>query len=68
MINLELSPKLLLEKVYELLGVGSLQAFNIQKDPQTLQNMVNLIVQQTLQQYAEQQQSAIAGGGQPDSV
>lgn len=65
LINLELSPKLLLEKVYELLGVGSLQAFNIQKDPQTLQNMVNLIVQQTLQQYAEQQQPA-ANGGQPN--
>jgi hypothetical protein len=64
MINLELSPKLLLEKVYELLGVGSLQAYSIQKDPQTLQTMVNLIVQQSLAQYAQQQQPATGGGTQ----
>jgi hypothetical protein len=73
MINLELSPKLLLEKVYELLGVGSLQAYSIQKDPQTLQNMVNLIVQQSVAQYAQQQQPAIgpgpdAGGGGPPTA
>jgi len=63
MINLELSPKLLLEKVYELLGVGSLRAFDIQKDPQTLQNMVNLIVQQTLQEYVASQPQPAAGPG-----
>lgn len=63
LVNLELSPKLLLEKIYELLGVGSLRQFDLAKDPQTLQNMVNLIVQQTLQQYAEQQSAA--GPAQP---
>ncbi len=67
-VNLELSPKLLLEKIYELLGVGSLKQFDLAKDPQTLSNMVNLIVQQTLQQYAQQQSAAVAGGqGPPQS-
>jgi hypothetical protein len=54
LINLEISPKLLIEKIYELLGVGSLQQFNLAKDPQTLMNLVNMIVQQTMQQYAQQ--------------
>lgn len=62
LVNLEISPKLLIEKVYELLGVGSLEQFSLTKDPQTLQNVVNLIVQQTLQQYAAQLAPA---GGQP---
>jgi len=65
-VNLELSPKLLLEKIYELLGVGSLKQFDLAKDPQTLTNMVNLIVQQTMQQYVEQQQpTQPPGGGGP---
>lgn len=53
LVNLEISPKLLIEKIYELLGVGSLDQFSLMKDPQTLQNLVNMIVQQTLQQYVQ---------------
>lgn len=65
LVNLEISPKLLLEKIYELLGVGSLRQFDLAKDPQTLQNMVNLIVQQTMQQYVEQQSAASGQQPQP---
>ena len=54
LVNLEMSPKLILEKIYELLGVGTLSEFSLMKDPQTLQNAVNQIVQQTLHQYAQQ--------------
>ncbi len=67
-VNLELSPKLLLEKIYELLGVGSLRQFDLAKDPQTLQNMVNLIVQQTLQEYASQQQPPGGPGTEPERI
>jgi hypothetical protein len=56
LINLEISPKLLLEKVYELLGIPNLRAFDIQKDPQTLQNAVAQIVQQVLMQQMQQMQ------------
>ena len=61
LIDLEISPKLLIGKVYELLGVGSLEQFSLLKDPQTLQNLVQMIVQQSLEQYA---QSIPAGGQQ----
>lgn len=54
LVQLEISPKLLIEKIYELLGVGSLEQFNLAKDPQTLMNLVNMMVQQTMQQYAQQ--------------
>lgn len=66
LVNLEISPKLVLEKIYDLLGVGTLSEFSLLKDPQTLQNAVNQIVQQTLQQYAAQ--LAPAPGGPTDSV
>lgn len=55
LLNMELSPKLLLNKVYELLGVGSLQAYSITKDPQTLQNIVQQMAQQLAIQMLEQQ-------------
>lgn len=68
LVDLQLSPKLLIEKIYELLGVGSLDQFNIMKDPQTLQRVIEMIVQQSLQQYATQQQQLPGGGSgsQPD--
>lgn len=49
-VSLELSPKLLLEKIYELLGVPSLKAFDIRKDPQTLQNAVMSMIQTIMQE------------------
>lgn len=55
LLQLELSPKLLVEKIYELLGVGSLSSFSLAKDPQTLQ----VIVQQLAQQMAEQMLSQV---------
>jgi hypothetical protein len=58
LLSLEVSPKLMLEKIYELLGVGSLSQFDLRKDPQTLQT----IVQQMIQQIMMQQQ---ANGPQP---
>jgi hypothetical protein len=60
-VDMELSPKLLLNKIYELLGVPNTQAFNIMKDPKTLQNAVQQIAMQMAQQMVEQalqQQSA----------
>lgn len=57
LVNLDLSPKLLLLKVYELLGVGSLDSYALTKDPQTLQNAVQQIAQQMAMQMIEQAQS-----------
>jgi hypothetical protein len=53
---LDISPKLLLEKVYELLGVPNLSVFSMMKDPQTLQNVVQQLVQQQVQQALMQMQ------------
>ena len=64
LIQLDLSPKLILESIYHLLGVGSLTEFSLMKDPQTLQNAVNTIVQQALAQYAQSIQPA-PGAVQP---
>ena len=50
LLNLQLSPKLLIEKIYELLGVGTLKAYDLAKDPQTLQNLVQQMAQQMAQQ------------------
>jgi hypothetical protein len=62
LVQLDISPKLILESIYHLLGVGNISEFALSKDPQTLQNAVNQIVQQAIQQYAEQlQSSAVAG-------
>jgi hypothetical protein len=65
LIQMEISPKLILDKIYELLGVGSMEQFDLQKDPQTLQLLVQQVIQQTLQQYVEQQSGGAGGGGQP---
>lgn len=54
LVQLDISPKLILESVYALLGVGTLQEFALTKDPQTLMNVVNTIVQQQLAQYVQQ--------------
>jgi len=56
LLQLNISPKLLFEKIYELLGVGSLSAYGLEKDPQTLQNIVQQIAQQMATQMFEQQQ------------
>lgn len=55
-IDLEISPKLLIHKIFELLGVPDLASFDIRKDPQTLQNAVQAIVMQVMQQQMAQQQ------------
>lgn len=57
LLNLEISPKLLLRKIYELLGVGSLDEFALTKDPQTLQNVVQQLAQQMAMQMIEQMQA-----------
>jgi len=64
LLQLELSPKLLVEKIYELLGVGSLANFNLAKDPQTLQMVVQQLAQQMAMQMLQQQQAQTAA--QPD--
>jgi hypothetical protein len=56
LLTLDISPKLLLEKVYELLGVPNLSVFSMMKDPQTLQNVVQQLVQQQVQQALMQMQ------------
>jgi hypothetical protein len=56
LLTLDISPKLLLEKVYELLGVPHLSVFSMMKDPQTLQNVVQQLVQQQVQQALMQMQ------------
>lgn len=61
LLTLELSPKLLLEKIYTLLGVGSLDAYSITKDPQTLQKLIQQFAQQLAMQMLTQQQSATPG-------
>ena len=62
LVQLDVSPKLILESIYELLGVGALSEFALTKDPQTLQNAVNQIVQQQIQQYVQQLGSSGAPG------
>lgn len=56
-----ISPNLLLRKIYELLGIGDLDQFNVARDPQTLQAVVMQLVQQVLMQ--QQQQQAPNGNG-----
>lgn len=68
LINLEISPKLLIERIYELMGVGNLNQFNLAKDPQTLQNVVTMMVQQTLQQYVQQSPAGNIGPGANEPV
>ncbi len=63
LIQMEISPKLILEKIYELLGIGSLKQFDLQKDPQTLSNAVNQMIQQVLQQYVTTQGAATGAAG-----
>jgi hypothetical protein len=55
LLQMDISPKLLLEKIYELHGVGSLQNYSLQKDSQTLMNLVQQMAQQMAQQMVEQQ-------------
>ena len=50
LVNLNMSPKLLIERIYELLGMGSLAGFDLTNDPQTLQNVVQQLVQQGVQE------------------
>lgn len=57
LLSLELSPKLLIEKIYELLGVGSLSNFSLAKDPQTLQTIVMQLAQQMATQMVQQAQA-----------
>lgn len=56
LLTLELSPKLLVEKIYELLGVGDLSTYSLAKDPQTLQVVVQQLAQQMAQQIIAQTQ------------
>jgi len=67
LVNLDISPKLILENIYELLGVGAISQFALSKDPQTLQNAVAQIVQQqvqqAIQQYVQQLSSGQGAGG-----
>ena len=65
LLNLQLSPKLLIEKIYELLGVGSLKAYDLAKDPQTLQNLVQQMAQQLAQQMVAQASAAPAAQPAP---
>ena len=56
LLQMELSPKLLLNKIYELLGVTGLSEMNLAKDPQTLQTIVQQLAQQMAMQMVEQAQ------------
>jgi hypothetical protein len=56
MLQLELSPKLLLQEIYQLLGVKGLSNYHITKDPQALQMIVQQMAQQMAMQMIEQAQ------------
>ncbi len=64
LLQTEISPKLLLQKIYELIGLPDFDTFNLLKDPQTLQNVVQQIAQQMAVQMLEQQ-AAQQQNGQP---
>ena len=49
MLEMGLSPNLILRKIYELLGIADLDQFNVAKDPQTLKMLVMQLVQQMMQ-------------------
>jgi len=57
LVQMDLSPKLLLTKIYELTGVGNLDNYSLQKDPQTLMTVVQQLAQQMAMQMLEQQQA-----------
>jgi len=67
LVQMDLSPKLLLTKIYELTGIGNLDNYSLQKDPQTLMVVVQQLAQQMAMQMMEQQaaqQPAPAANGQ----
>lgn len=66
-LSMEVSPKLLLEKIYELLGVPNFRAFDLRKDPQTIQNIVMMLVQQQMAALTQQPNGPAPNSGGPDT-